>query len=135
MGQKISAILAEEKKTLAELIEITGEVSSLVDFDGDSLARALARRQDLMLDFGRIEELRSSHFQGGGKVDGEEELSEEVRGLASELLMLEARATANLGKILLDLKKQVSDVDKGLTLIQGYGLVSDHLSRFADRKG
>lgn len=135
MTERIGSILAEEKKTLNELRALTAEVCTMVEFDEEMLSRVLNRRSELILNLGKLVESRKSDDAAEKGVDARQLLTEEIIGLASEIKDVETRASQNLDKILMDLKKQAAGLERDFSIVKGYGMVSAHLSRFADHKG
>lgn len=135
MTKFIKTVLEAEKRTLEELHAISVKVTKLDEADTELLSGILGRRSELMLNLSELEESRLSFFSSGGELESGEPLPGEVKRLARSLDEAEGEAAANLSRLLGCLKKEAAGFEKGVLLVQGYGIVPDHLSRFADKVG
>lgn len=135
MNRDIIEVLLAEKATLEELRALSARIIALGGPDTVVLAEILARRSELMLNLTTTEESRISFQQNGGKFDGDSRLPEEIRRLAHEVTKAEAEVLSRISRLLGDMKKEAANFERSLSLVQGYGMAQEHLSRFADRVG
>lgn len=135
MNRDIIEVLLAEKAVLEELRALSARIIALDGPDTVVLAEILARRSELMLNLTTTEESRISFQQNGGKFDGDSRLPEEIRRLAHEVTEAEAEVLSRISRLLGDMKKEAANFERSLSLVQGYGMAQEHLSRFADRVG